>query len=150
MFKQKFTGKQKLFRQLKRLAPEFEDDLTDNLAKSGKELETMVKSFAPRKSGDYVNGISVRKIKDGDDGARNNLKTIPAFGLFAPWFWRFIEHGTAASEKGGRTSSGRKSKRSHPGTSPRPHIFPAWRVLRKRIRGRTTRAINKSVKRITG
>ena len=146
MFKSKMSGKQRIFQQLIRVAPAVKSELDDGLKKGVQELETSARSFAPKKSGAYAQSINGKPLKRGDG--------IPAYGLFASWVWRFIEFGTKPARKGQRIidtgGNSRKARRSHPGTRPRPHIFPAFRILRKRIRSRTTRVINKAVKRVTG
>lgn len=148
MFRSKLTGKQKVFSQLKRIAPEVDRDLDKALNKNVDELAIASKSYAPKNTGDYAKSLRGGKIKE--------KAGIPAYGLFASYVWRFIEFGTQAAQVGSRILGGssrsgdRKSNRTHPGTPARPHIFPAFRSLRKRMVGRVTRTINKSVRQATG
>lgn len=80
-----------------------------------------------------------------------------AWGIFAEWYWRFIEFGTRAhvikARRGGflRFTKGdgtrvRARRVSHPGSPRQPHIFPTYRAYRKRIRRRVASAINKALK----
>lgn len=61
-----------------------------------------------------------RKARAGD---------ILAWGLFASYIWRWLEHGT-------------KNMRAQ------PHIFPTYRSMKKRFRSRMGRAVRKAVKKV--
>ncbi|WP_319528983.1 HK97 gp10 family phage protein [uncultured Cohaesibacter sp.] len=142
MLKSKFTGKQKAFQQLRRVAPEITEELNKGMQKSAEEVAGLARDLAPKQSGDYAETIQAKPIED-EAG-------VPSWGVFASWIWRFIEFGTQAGKRGERVQQkgrSRKVGRTHPGTPARPHIWPAYRAFRKRIKGRTTRSINKAVKR---
>ena len=69
------------------------------------------------------------------------------------FYARWIEFGTAphSTSKGGGTKAGQAllssgGGTSHPGSSARPFFYVSYRALRKRTRGRITRAINKAAK----
>nr|WP_321457190.1 HK97 gp10 family phage protein [uncultured Cohaesibacter sp.] len=144
MAKTKWIGKEKAFRQLRRIAPEVEKQLGPGLEKSADELANLARSYAPKKTGNYAKTIEAKQVEDH--------KQTPSWGLFADFIWRFIEFGTKPGRYGARTSSGgrdRKVYRTHPGTPARPHLWPAYRVLKRRIKSRTSRTINKAVKTVT-
>ncbi|WP_319568965.1 HK97 gp10 family phage protein [Cohaesibacter marisflavi] len=141
MAKTRWIGKEKAFGKLKSLAPAIEKDLSPSLEKSADELAGLARRYAPKKSGDYARSIEADQIKED--------KQTPAWGLFADFIWRFIEFGTKPGRYGARTSSGgrdRKVYRTHPGTAARPHIWPAYRIVQRRIKSRTSRTINKAIK----
>ena len=142
MLKSKFTGQQRAFKQLRRVAPEVTEELDKSLQKSAEEVAGLAHDLAPKASGEYADSIQAKPIED--------KAGVPRWGVFADWIWRFIEFGTSAGKRGERVhQNGRSRKvgRTHPGTPARPHIWPAYRAVKKRIKGRTTRSINKAVKR---
>lgn len=141
MLKTKLTGKQKAFQQLRRVAPAVSDDLGKALQKNAEEVVDVARGFAPKDSGDYAQSINAKQIEDAAG--------VPKWGVFAAWIWPFIEHGTRAGKRGERVrhkGRSRKVNRNHPGTPARPHLFPAYRMMKRRLKGRISRSINKAVK----
>lgn len=59
-------------------------------------------------------------------------------------FWaRWEEFGTAPHINGGMFAGSQ-----HPGTSPRPFFFPAFRANKRRVKSRISRATTKAVKQV--
>ena len=149
MAKSGWSGKEKAFRQLKRVTPAVEHELQDSLQTGASEVADLAKRYAPKKTGDYAESITAKQVED-ESG-------LPVWGVFASWIWRFIEFGTSAgryrSRVGSRRSdvqqhktAGRYSYRTHPGNPASPHLWPAYRVVKRRIKSRITRKLNKSIK----
>nr|WP_320142407.1 HK97 gp10 family phage protein [uncultured Cohaesibacter sp.] len=138
MAKTKWIGKERAFRKLKQLAPEVEKQLGPGLEKSADELVGLARRYAPKKSGDYARSIETDQIEED--------KQTPAWGVFADFIWRFIEFGTRAGKRIEKKGPRIGTLVRHPGAKAQPHLWPAYRVLQRRIKYRTSRTINKAIK----
>lgn len=67
----------------------------------------------------------------------------PGYDVF---YARFVEFGTRAGSYGGRTSTGRKVARTHPGTTASPFFYPVWRIWRRRALARMNSAIKRAIR----
>ena len=150
MAKTRWVGKEKAFRQLKRVAPAVENDLPKALEQNANEVADLARQYAPKRTGEYAQSIKAKETE-----TENGL---PAWGIFAKYIWRFLEFGTSAGRYRVRVGSrksdvkqhktrGRFSYRTHPGNRAQPHIWPAYRVIKRRMMSRITRTINKAIKR---
>lgn len=159
--KAKFVRRDALVSKIREIAPEVEKAYAEGIATGAKELAEAIKPRAPRELGDYARSIEAAPLssrKKGKSPVGISLTKDPnAWGIFADWYWRFIEFGTRAhvikSRRGGflrfTASDGTKVRTrrvSHPGSPRQPHIFPTYRAFRKRIRRRVASAINKALK----
>ncbi len=152
----KVTNKTKLFNALRRVAPTMKSNLKKALAKSGEEWVSKAQALAPvgatgklRESIGYTFG----KAPDGSLSQASQVirSGTPAITIFAgnkeAFYVRFVEFGTAGGTFGSRSDQqGRKVKRTHPGTTAQPFFFPAYRILRTRIKSRLSRAMSQSIK----
>lgn len=138
--------------KLRAIAPTLDAELDEPLRKSAEEVADVAQRGAPRRTGRYASSIKSRKI-DGNarfqdrryvsvftgrrvsryseatktlDIKETDVKTSIAYGIFADWIWHFIEFGTIHSPA-------------------KPHLFPAQRLLRKRIAGRVKRAMKRAL-----
>lgn len=135
--------------RLRNIAPTLDAEMAKALGKSADEVVQTAQALAPRDTGEYAASINARQM-DGTAtfqdrknvtvkrglfrGSTTKLqvssRTVSAtmsFGIFADWIWHFLEFGTVK-----RTAT--------------PHLFPAYRLLRKRIMGRAKRAMGKAIK----
>lgn len=117
--KVQFRRKDKLRAKLLRLAPAAEEELRKAVSKSVKEVKAQAQAFAPERSGELIESIEDLTFDDGLSGAVQ--ATAPHAHL--------VEFPTVH-------------------TRAQPFLFPAFRLLIRRIRGRFSRAINKSVKQV--
>lgn len=92
------------------------------LEQNADELVAMQKRLVPRDEGDLAESI-------GKQPGRHDLAVLVTAGSRKAFYARFVEFGTVRKR-------------------PRPFFFPAYRSLRKRLKGRMTRAINKAAKRV--
>lgn len=162
MVKAKFEGREKLTRKLQKLVPEAEKEYSKAIETGARELAGAIAARAPRDSGEYVASIEADKLSSRPGKSQVGIqqtKDPNAWGIFANYIWRFIEYGTRAhvikaknasrlvwrNETGDTVAAARVS---HPGQAAQPHIFPTYRAMRKRIRSRVTRAINKAVRKV--
>lgn len=164
--KAKFLGRDALTQKLRQIVPEAEIEYAKAIETGAKELAEAIRARAPRgEGGDYAASIEAGKVAGRNDGRKpigiNASKDPHAWGVFADWYWHFLEFGTKAhiirpklarrlsftAADGERVTA---AQVSHPGTTAQPHIFPTFRAMRKRIRARVARSINKAVRRVAG
>ena len=127
-------NKDRVFRRLREVVPAIAREVEPAAAKGAEEVADQARTWAPRRDGDYAESIVAKPLTEMAARA-GSARPIAAWGVFAKWIWRFVEFGTAP-------------RGAHPGTSAQPHLFPAYRVLRKRVVSRISRAIGKAVKRL--
>lgn len=146
-------GLDRLQKKLKRLPVLAEQEISKAMEQSADEIVRLAKSLAPVDDGDLQMSISwtwgeapkgsmvLGKVKAQGRGAGNLQITVFAGGGDA-FYARFVEFGTSA-----HLNAGQFAGSEHPGTAAQPFFYPAYRAVRKRAKGRVTRAINKSAKR---
>ena len=149
MAKTRWVGKEKAFRQLSKVVPAVEDALPKSMETGASEVAALARQYAPKVTGEYADSIIAKNVED--------KKGLPVWGVFASWIWRFIEFGTQAgrykvrvgsrkSDKKQHKTHGRYSYRTHPGNPAHPHLWPAYRVVKRRVTSRITRTMNKAIK----
>lgn len=145
MITMKVAGKTALERRLRRLPKSAGKHVGKAAMAGAEELADKARQFAPRKSGKLARSI---EAKPGSDHLRAEVVVGEHYG-------RFVEGGTRPHNLGKgqhlrkgkqRGARGSKAGRRHPGARPRPFLNVAFRLLKKRIRGRITRAIRKAIK----
>lgn len=163
--KAKMLGREALMRKLNQVVPEAEKQLADAQLEAAKDVAGKIAARAPTKSGEYKASIEGGRLADRPGQARvlggNATKDKNATGVFAAWYWRFLEFGTSAHViraknapalrfrgQGGQLVS--KESVAHPGSSAQPHVFPTWRAFRKTARRRMAAAVNKAVRKAMG
>lgn len=149
-------------RRLFALAPAAESAMAIAIETGAKELASAIQQRAPvGETGEYRDSIKAIPLA-GYNGPKNQLvgiqlsKSKNAWAIIADWYWRFIEFGTRPhtikAKKASKLSFVVDGQRvsakqvNHPGTAAHPHIFPTYREMRKRIRSRVARAVNKALK----
>ena len=155
MARTKFLGRNKLKKKLKALSKETRSAIKQAIAQGADELVAQQKSLAPVKSAKLRDSIiqtwgggvvpiysSLRgNVVSGDP----DLSVQITAGNTSVRYARLIEFGTAPHINGGKFTG-----TQHPGTSAQPFFYPSYRALRRRIKGRITRAITKSAKKAVG
>jgi hypothetical protein len=132
----KVRNKDKLARKFRELAPEAAKALAAVNEQSANDMVTTAKGFVPVKSGTLKNSIRAEPAGT-ETGA-----------------WRVLAGGPAT------TKAARSGQGSYDyalgvefGTSDTPRqsfFFTAYRLIRKRHRGRATRAVNQANKKVAG
>ncbi len=164
----KFAGVNKLKRKLRALPAIAREEIHGALQQSAVEMVEAARNFAPVKSGDLRNsigytfgkyspensnvrgvGVAANKLNDPDLTVTIHAGDAKAF------YAAFVEFGTAAhtikpKRPGGLLNIfGRTiTKVEHPGAATRPFFFPAWRLVKKKAKGRISRATNKAAKKV--
>lgn len=122
--------KRKLFNKLRRLVPAVENGIDEAGEKSAHEMAATVRAFAPERSGRLKRATYAQRVP----------------GKFAP-VWRVaVDEGDGPT--GENAFYGFWVEFSTVDTPAQPFFFPAYRITKKRHRGRVTRAINKQVRAI--
>lgn len=156
------------------MPPEVQRELTHALNLGAREIERKARTAVPEETGELRGAIEVRDSLEGfhatgaiGNFARGGLEigtnsrvgsviarfigVFPARRASPGWYAAFVEFGTAprTQGRGYTTRGGRKKKSSgntHPGSKPRPFMWPAYYSLRRRVRGRISRAVRKGVR----
>ena len=143
-------GLDRLRRKLTKTIPEAaQRRIREAMEQSANEAVALMKSLAPKQSGDLADSIgwtwgdapkgsialATSKNKSG-----NMRITIYAGGGDA-YYARFVEFGTSPHVNGGLYAGSQ-----HPGTPAQPFFYPGWRVVRRRVKGKVTRAIKAAAK----
>jgi HK97 gp10 family phage protein len=126
------TNKDKFFRRLNSTVDGLEVELKDALAKSGQEMVEKAKSLAPVDEGELRNSIEWKFTRNRTFFGR---KRSPAVVVQAgsndqsnkAFYARWVEFGSDVNNK-------------------QPFFFLAYRLLRKRIRSRISRAMTRAAK----
>lgn len=142
--RQAVLGLGKFNKKMKRFPDEIEKEIRKAIRKNADELENLSKSLVPVREGHLKRAIRRKwKHRLGIWVGIDANKDPDAFHA------RFVEFGTRKGTKGETASVGgrkRKVYRTHPGTDAQPFLFPAYRALRRRMKGRITRASRKAIK----
>jgi len=144
----KFHGRAKWERRLKRIPKTVRDEVMKANGKSAHLLAAQMQAWAPMKSGKLRKSITV--TPPGGTlpplGALGRGKVgFMQWGVSAgdadAWYAHFAEFGTKPHMTKG------KYRGMHPGTPPQPLFYPAYRLLKRRINARATRAMKKAIAR---
>lgn len=155
--KAKIIGREKLMARLNKLAPNVETEVAVVKLQVMKDVASAISANAPTGATlEYMESIEADYIRNRAHQELTGIqetKDPSAAAIFAPFYWRFLEFGTAphSTAKGGGTVAGRKLAATrttgmHPGTTAQPHIFHVWRAMKKKAKQRINRAVNKAVK----
>jgi len=147
----KVLGLDRLRRKLKRFPEAVEAEIKAAMEVSANEIVAMMKSLVPVDGGALRDSIAwtwgaapkgSMTIGRVQSGSGNLVITIYAGGGDA--FYAFmVEFGSAPHLNGGRFQGSQ-----HPGVAAQPFFFFSFRALRRRAKGRVTRAINKAAKQV--
>ena len=144
-------GLDKLNARLRAMPTDTKLQVSAAIEKSAEDLVAQAKRFVPVEEGDLRDSIEWHWTGQGDDsgqgeasasrqatkGAEHLSATVTAGGTLKGGHAGWVEFGTAASE-------------GHAATPAQPFFFPAYRLLRKKIRSRIARALGKAIKASAG
>ena len=147
-------GLERLRRKLRRLPDAARAEIAKAMEQSAAEIVALAKSLVPVDSGDLRDSIgwtwgdapqgsiTLGTVRQSGSGAGNMVITVYA-GNSEAFYARWVEFGTSP-----HTNEGMFAGSHNPGTPARPYFYPAYRALRRRVRGRVTRAVNRSAKKV--
>lgn len=145
----KIRGKDKLFRKLKdRLPKAMQAELEKAAFEGAEEMVATAKRLVPRDEGKLAESIVATRA-----GETSPAYSQPGGAMVVPEgaamvtagnsevrYPHLVEYGTASHAQGG-TGKGTQ----HPGNPPQPYFWPAFRLMRKRFKGRMSRALRKAI-----
>lgn len=127
----KIKGAAELRAKIRRIPQKYEDEIVNWADKSARELVGYQKALAPVDTGELVRSFEIRRSAP----PRIGVRVIAGDG---PIFWEmFQEFGT-------------KPHGDNPGVKALNYFFGPYRLLRKKLRGRVKRAVNKAAKEVAG
>ena len=158
--KAKVLGREALTRNLERLTPGVTEAAAKAKLEVAQEAASRIRNAAPHKTGEYASEIVGQRQADNPGKLPINgrpSKDPDATAVYAPFYWRFIEFGTAPHLIKGRNGKNLVFKGedgqvvsvpsvNHPGGRAHPHVFPTWKAYRKAAKAKISRAISKAVK----
>lgn len=147
----------RLMRKLQASVAVFEVAAVEALTAAADEIVALMKEWVPVRSGKLRDSIgwtfgdapkgSVIVMKGrGRRRGKAVVVTIYAGRSVAKsdaFYARFVEFGTAPHTAGGMFKGAQ-----HPGATAHPFFFPAWRLKKKKLKGRVGREMRKSAKQI--
>lgn len=150
----KIEGADKLKRQMRIFPKAAREEIEKALTASAEELVKQARTIVPAEDGDLRDSIGwtfgeppkgslvLARAGGTPDWVGANLRITVYAGNERAFYARWVEHGTRPHTNGGLFAG-----TQHPGTRATGFFFGSYRALRRRIRGRISRAINKAAKR---
>lgn len=146
-------NKDRLFAKLKAMAPEAAKQLGVEALRAGEEMATLARSYVPVDKGDLRDSIVVTPggqqtpaySQPGGSQVVPEHAALVTAGNTKVRYPHLVEYGTRAHTAGGKFEGA-----TIPAVPARPYFWPAFRLIRKRMRARMTRALNKAVKQVAG
>ena len=148
----KIIGLDRLKKKLAKLPAAAQKRISEAMEQGADEIVGLMKSLCPRDSGalresiawtwgDAPKGALTLATVKGKGGS-DNVITVYA-GNAEAYYARFIEFGTAAHTAGGQFAGS-----TIPAIPAQPFFFVSFRAMRRRVKSRVTRAINKAAKEV--
>jgi HK97 gp10 family phage protein len=164
----KLFGVNKLKRKLLAMPQVARQEIHGALQQSAAEMVGTARNFAPVKSGalrdsiDYTFGeykpanSNVRGVTGGGSKLNDPDLTVTIHAGDAKAFYAaFVEFGTTGHKIEAKLApalhlygGGYVEAVNHPGAAARPFFYPAWRLVKKKAKGRVSRATNKAAKKV--
>ena len=150
----KVKNRERLLAKMRALPAEARSSIKQALAQGADEITDMQKRLAPVQSGDLRNSIKqtwgggkerYSSLSAGAGGGDPDLTVKISAGNSKVRYAHLVEFGTAPHINGGKFAGSQ-----HPGATPKPFFYPAYRALRKRVKSRITRATTKAAKKVAG
>jgi HK97 gp10 family phage protein len=149
----KLSRRENLLRKMAAMPPAVRSAIKQALAQGADEITDDMKRLAPKRTG-KLRG-SIRQTWGGGkvrysslagtagEAGDPDLSVRISAGDSGVRYAHLVEFGTAPHLNGGLFAGSR-----HPGTSPQPFFFPAYRANRRRVKSRISRATTKVVKQL--
>lgn len=148
----KWKGVDQFTKALHRSVPQLNNQVRDAVAQSANEMTDIAKRLAPVDSGDLRESITwqwdnQRRIKYAQGLQMSKVSglgyaAVITVGNSKVRYAHLVEFGSSPHPQGGKFKG-----TYHPGTPAQPFFFPAYRMVRARMRRRISRAVNAALKR---
>lgn len=142
--------KDELLKKLGRLAPEAQKNLVVANGQTAEEMVALAKSFAPFKSGHLRDSIVATPPGESTPAHSAGGGHVVPEGAYAVTvgndkvrYAAWVEYGTKPHINGGD-----RAGTQNPGAPAQPFFFPAYRVVKQRMKSRATRAMSKAIKQV--
>jgi HK97 gp10 family phage protein len=133
----RWIGLEKIRRRFLALPKHARTMVDEALVQGADEIVTMQKRLVEVDDGELRDSIHWEWIPAPANAARAiRIRAGNARVRYA----HLVEFGTAPHRVGGRFAGA-----MHPGTAPAPFFYPAYRALKKRVKGRVRRSLRKAV-----
>lgn len=130
----KVEGLDALRRKLAAMSTEVRASVQASLNKSGEEMAQLARALAPVDTGNLRDSIVVTKAGESTplyaSGGRQKVGDLQVMVTAGDFFTRYVGHVEYGTDK----------------MAARPFFGPAYRVLKKRTKSRTSRDVNKAIK----
>lgn len=149
----KFRNKDRLLKKLGALAPAAFEELKTANRQSADEMVDLARSYVPVKTGKLRDSIVATPPGGVPPGFSQGAGREPvpegsyavSAGNSAVRTPHLVEYGTRP-----HVNAGQFAGTENPGTPARPFFWPAYRLIRRKMRARATKAIKESVKKVIG
>lgn len=142
-------GLAKLNRKLRNMPPAARAAARIAVVQGANEIAAIQRNLAPVDDGDLKDSIHVTPpngttppySQPGGSRTAGPEEAIVTAGNIKVKYPHLVEFGAAPHKAGGMFEGAQ-----HPGTAAQPFFWPGYRAVRKRVRSRVTREINKAIK----
>lgn len=153
----KLKGRARLLKKMASIPPEIRKDMAIAIKQGADDIVRLQRHLAPEQSGDLRESIvatsggaapkySTFKGKERGGGKSDpDLSVTISAGNAKVRYAHIVEFGSAPHINGGKFKGSQ-----HPGTSASPFFFPGYRAMRRKVKGRITRATKKAIRRAVG
>lgn len=160
-------GLARLNRKLKAIPQAVQAEIAKAMEESAQEVVNLAKSLVPVGSGGRAGSKKVSRhgalrdsigwtwgdapkgsivlgtVKQRRGRSANNMRITIFAGNDEAWYARFVEFGTRQHIAGGKFAGA-----TIPNVSAQPFFYVSYRAVRKKVRGRVSRAVTKAAKRV--
>ncbi|MGV1801565.1 HK97-gp10 family putative phage morphogenesis protein [Agrobacterium vitis] len=147
----KIRNLDRLKRRIRSMPSATKAEIRAALDDGSSEMVDLAKSFVPEKTGALARSIdktwgeykpenaNVRGVSSGGGG--HDLSVVIHAGDAEAYYASWVEFGTASHTNGGKFKG-----TMHPGAKANPYFFPAYRLLKKRMKSKLSRAMRRAIK----
>ena len=144
----KFYGRAEWERRLKRIPRTMREEVMAANEKSVRLMADQMRAWAPVRTGDLRRSIKVTPpggefppLGIVSRGRVGKMQWGVSVGDEKAWYAPFVEWETKPHMTAGKYVG------MHPGTPGQPFFYPTYRLFKRRIKARATRAMKKAIKR---
>ncbi|MUZ65332.1 HK97-gp10 family putative phage morphogenesis protein [Agrobacterium vitis] len=150
----KIRNLDRLKRRIRSMPSATKTEIRAALDDGSSEMVDLAKSFVPEKTGALARSIdktwgeykpenaNVRGVSSGGGG--HELSVVIHAGDAEAYYASWVEFGTAPHTNGGKFKG-----TMNPGAKANPYFFPAYRLLKKRMKSKLSRAMRRAIKKAT-
>lgn len=151
MISGKVRNKDRLFQKLRALAPAVAEEVGRGAVELGNEMVSTARSYVAVAQGDLRDSIvatpggqpSPAFSQPGGSQVVPDHAVLVTAGDSKVRYPHLVEYGTRP-----HVNAGVFKGTQNPGAPAQPYFWPSFRLIRKRLRGRLTRAVNNAIKQV--